>query len=191
VPLFQILEARGLEVCLVNAAHVKNVPGRKTEVQDCQWLQYLHAVGLLHASFRPPAEICAVRSLVRHRESLVRAGCEHLQRVQKSLDQMNVHLHHVISDITGETGLAILDAIVKGQRDGKVLAKLRHHRCKASETTIAKALHGDWREEHLFTFDPARVGNLEEQRFRKERSLRKRAKELGFTLQPIQAEPVS
>jgi transposase len=151
VPLFQILEARGLEVCLVNARHVKNVPGRKTDVQDCQWLQYLHAVGLLHASFRPPAAVCAVRSLVRHRESLVRAGCEHLQRVQKSLDQMNLHLHHVISDITGETGLAILDAILQGERDGAVLARLRNYRCKASEATIAKALRGDWREEHLFT----------------------------------------
>jgi transposase len=151
IPLFQVLEARGLEVCLVNAGHVKNVPGRKTDVQDCQWLQYLHSVGLLHASFRPAAEVCAVRSLVRHRESLIRAGCEHLQRVQKSLDQMNLHLHHVISDITGETGLAILDAILKGERDGKVLARLRNYRCKASEVTIAKALQGDWREEHLFT----------------------------------------
>jgi transposase len=151
VPLFQILEARGLEVCLVNAGHVKNVPGRKTDVQDCQWLQYLHSVGLLHASFRPPAAVCAVRSLVRHREGLVRTGCEHLQRVQKSLDQMNLHLHHVISDITGETGLAILDAILKGERDGAVLARWRNYRCKASEATIAKALRGDWREEHLFT----------------------------------------
>jgi transposase len=151
VPLFQILEARGLEVCLVNAGHVKNVPGRKTDVQDCQWLQYLHAVGLLHASFRPPAAICAVRSLLRHRESLVRSACEHLQRVQKSLDQMNLHLHHVISDITGETGLAILDAIIKGERDGQALARLRNYRCKASEATIAKALRGDWRDEHLFT----------------------------------------
>lgn len=117
VPLFQVLEARGLEVCLVNARHVKNVPGRKTDVQDCQWLQYLHSVGLLHASFRPPAAVCAVRSLVRHRESLVRTGCEHLLRVQKALDQMNVQLHHAVSDLTGETGLAILEAIVKGERD--------------------------------------------------------------------------
>ncbi len=151
IPLFQVLEARGLAVCLVNARHVKNVPGRKTDVQDCQWLQYLHSVGLLHASFRPPAAVCAVRSLLRHRDSLVRTGCEHLLRVQKALDQMNVQLHHVVSDITGETGLAILDAIIKGERDGAVLARLRNYRCRKSETEIAAALRGDWQEEHLFT----------------------------------------
>lgn len=151
VPLFQVLEARGLEVCLVNARHVKNVPGRKTDVQDCQWLQYLHSVGLLNASFRPPAAVCAVRALVRHRESLVRAGCEHLLRVQKALDQMNVQLHHAVSDITGETGLAILDAIVAGERDPAALARHRNYRCKQSEADIARALHGDWKPEHLFT----------------------------------------
>jgi transposase len=151
VPLFQVLEARGLEVCLVNARHVKNVPGRKTDVQDCQWLQYLHAVGLLNASFRPPAEVCAVRSLVRHRESLVRTGCEHLLRVQKALDQMNVQLHRAVSDITGETGLAILDAIVQGEREPTVLARHRNYRCKKSEAEIAAALRGDWKSEHLFT----------------------------------------
>jgi transposase len=151
IPLFQVLEARGLEVCLVNARHVKNVPGRKTDVQDCQWLQYLHSVGLLNASFRPPAAVCTVRSLVRHRESLVRTGCEHLLRVQKALDQMNVQLHHAVSDITGETGLKILDAIVAGERDAAVLARHRNYRCKQSEAEIAKALRGDWRPEHLFT----------------------------------------
>lgn len=151
IPLFQILEDRGFEVCLVNARHVKNVPGRKSDVQDCQWLQYLHSVGLLNASFRPPAAICAVRSLMRHRESLMRTACQHLLRVQKALDQMNVQLHHVVTDITGVTGLAILDAIVAGERDPKVLAGHRDYRCKKSEAQIAKALHGDWREEHLFT----------------------------------------
>jgi transposase len=108
-------------------------------------------VGLLNASFRPPAAICAVRSLMRHRESLMRAGCQHLQRVQKALDQMNVQLHHAVTDITGLTGLAILDAIVAGERDPEVLAGLRDYRCKKSEAEIAKALKGDWREEHLFT----------------------------------------
>ena len=151
IPLFQILEDRGLEVCLVNARHVKNVPGRKTDVQDCQWLQYLHSVGLLHASFRPPAAVCAVRALVRHRDSLVRTGCEHLLRVQKALDQMNVQVHRAVTDITGETGLAILEAIIKGERNPEVLAKHRNYRCKKSEAEIVAALRGDWRPEHLFT----------------------------------------
>ena len=151
IPLFQVLEARGLEVCLVNARHVKNVPGRKTDVQDCQWLQYLHSVGLLNASFRPSAAVCALRSLVRHRESLVRTGCEHLLRAQKALDQMNVQLHHVVTDITGETGLAILDAIINGERNPAVLARHRNYRCKKTEADIAKALHGDWQPEHMFT----------------------------------------
>lgn len=151
VPLFQILEDRELEVCLVNARHVKNVPGRKTDVQDCQWLQYLHSVGLLRASFRPPAAVCAVRAFVRHRDSLVRAGCEHLLRVQKALDQMNVQLHRAVTDITGETGQKILEAIIKGERKPEVLAQYRDYRCKKSEAEIAAALRGDWRPEHLFT----------------------------------------
>jgi transposase len=150
IPLFQILEDRGLEVCLVNARHVKNVPGRKTDVQDCQWLQYLHAMGLLQASFRPPAAVCAVRALVRHRDSLVRTGCEHLLRVQKALDQMNVQVHRAVTDLTGETGLAIIEAIIKGERDPAVLAQHRNYRCKQSEAQIAAALRGDWRPEHLF-----------------------------------------
>jgi transposase len=151
IPLFQILEDRGLEVCLVNARHVKNVPGRKSDVQDCQWLQYLHSVGLLNASFRPPAEICAVRSLLRHRDGLMRAACAHLLRVQKALDQMNIQIHHAVTDITGQTGLAILDAILAGERNPEALAQLRHFRCKKSEAQIARYLRGDWREEHLFT----------------------------------------
>lgn len=151
VPLFEILEARGLDVFLVNAQHVRNVPGRKSDVQDCQWLQFLHSVGLLHASFRPQAQICAVRTLLRHRESLVQTACEHLQRVQKALDQMNILLHRVVTDITGETGMAILDAIVAGERNPHKLAALRNHRCKASTEEIARALRGHWKSEHLFT----------------------------------------
>ena len=151
IPVFQILEARGFEVYLVNARHVKNVPGRKTDVSDCQWLQFLHSVGLLRASFRPDQDICTVRSLLRHRESLVQMAGTHVHHMQKSLDQMNLQLHHVISDITGVTGLAIVDAVLAGQRDPKVLAKLRNHRIKASEETIAKSLVGDYRAEHLFT----------------------------------------
>jgi transposase len=151
IPLFEILEARGFEVCLVNAQHVRHVPGRKSDVQDCQWLQFLHSVGLLHASFRPAAEVCAIRTLLRHRESLVQAACEHLLRVQKALDQMNVLLHRVVTDVTGETGLAILDAIVAGERDPQKLARHRNARCHSTLEEIARALRGDWKPEHLFT----------------------------------------
>jgi transposase len=151
IPLFQILEDRGFEVCLVNARHVKNVPGRRTDVSDCQWLQFLHSVGLLRASYRPDQEVCAVRSLLRHRESLVQMGATHVNHMQKALDQMNLQLHHVISDITGLTGLAIMDAILGGERNPFTLAKLRHDRIKASEEVIAKSLVGDYRIEHLFT----------------------------------------
>lgn len=151
IPLMQILEARGLEVYLVNARHAKNVPGRKSDVSDCQWLQYLHSVGLLRASFRPAAEVCAVRSLLRHRESLVELASQHVQHMQKALDQMNLQLHHVISDVTGTTGLAIIDAILAGERDGNQLAELRDPRIRATKETIAKSLVGDYRPEHLFT----------------------------------------
>lgn len=151
IPLFQILEARGMKVCLVNARHVKNVPGRKTDVSDCQWLQYLHAVGLLRASFRPSGQVCAVRSLMRYRESLVGMAAVHLQHMQKALDQMNLQLHHVISDLSGTTGMAILDAILGGERNPLKLAQLRDPRIKASAETIAKSLVGDYRREHLFT----------------------------------------
>src|ERR1700730_13261698 len=132
IPLMQILETRGLGVYLVNAKHVKNVPGRRTDVSDCQWLQYLHSVGLLRAAFRPAQDVCAVRSLLRHRASLVDMATCHVQHMQKALDQMNLQLHHVISDITGQTGLAIVDAILAGERDPLRLAKLRHERIKAS-----------------------------------------------------------
>jgi transposase len=151
IPLFQILEAAGIEVCLVNARHCKNLPGRKTDVQDCQWLQYLHAVGLLRGSFRPPETVCAVRSLLRHRDGLVRAAATCVSRLHKSLTQMNVQLQHVIADITGVTGLAILGAILAGERDPRALAKLKDGRIRATTDVIAKSLRGDWRSEHLFT----------------------------------------
>jgi transposase len=151
IPLFQILEARGIEVCLVNAQHVHQVPGRKSDVLDCQWLQYLHSVGLLKASFRPEQDVCAIRSLLRHREGLVQMGSTHVQHMHKALDQMNIQIHHVISDITGVTGLAIVDAIVEGKRNPKELAKLRDHRIKAGAETITKSLVGDYRPEHIFT----------------------------------------
>jgi Transposase IS116/IS110/IS902 family./Transposase. len=151
IPLFQILEARGIEVHLVNAQHVHHVPGRKSDVLDCQWLQYLHSVGLLKASFRPEQAVCEIRSLMRHRENLVEMSCVHVQHMHKSLDQMNLQIHHVISDITGVTGLAIADAIVAGNTDPKELAKLRDHRIKASVETVTKSLVGDYRAEHIFT----------------------------------------
>jgi transposase len=151
IPLMQILEARGLEVFLVNARYAKNVPGRRTDVSDCQWLQYLHSVGLLRASFRPAPEVCAVRSLLRHRDGLVELASHHVQHIQKALDQMNLQLHHVISDITGTTGLAVLDAVLGGERDVHKLAGLRDPRIRASKETIAKSLVGDYRPEHLFT----------------------------------------
>jgi len=151
IPLFQMLDARGLEVCLVNARHVKHVPGRNTDIADCQWLQYLHAVGLLTASFRPAQRICGLRSLLRHRESLIQSAAAHVQRMQKALDQMNLQLHHVISDLTGVTGLAIIDAIVAGERDPTTLAALRNWRVRASAETMTKALVGDYRPEHVFT----------------------------------------
>jgi transposase len=151
IPLMQILESRGLEVYLVNARYAKNVPGRKTDVADCQWLQYLHSVGLLKASFRPGPEVCAVRSLLRHRQSLVELASQHVQHMQKAFDQMNLQLHHVISDLTGTTGLAIIDAILGGQRDGEKLSNLCDPRIRAAKDTIIKSLVGDYRPEHLFT----------------------------------------
>src|SRR5438105_5052837 len=140
IPVFQVLETCGIEVYLVNAHHAKNVPGRKTDVNDCQWLQYLHAVGLLRGSFRPPDEICAVRSLLRHRSTLVAEAAAHVQHMQKSLIQMNLQLHHVLSDLSGQSGLAIIDAMLAGERDPARLAQLRDPRVKASEETIKKAL---------------------------------------------------
>src|SRR5207245_7010893 len=151
IPLFQILEARGIEVHLVNAQHVHHVPGRKSDVLDCQWLQYLHSVGLLKASFRPEHAVCEIRSLMRHRQTLVEMACVHVQHMHKSLDQMNLQIHHVISDITGVTGLAIVDAIIAGITNHKELAKLRDHRIKASIETVTKSLVGDYRREHIFT----------------------------------------
>lgn len=156
IPVFQILESCGLEVYLVNAQHVKNVPGRKTDVSDCQWLQYLHSVGLLQASFRPPDEICAVRALLRHRANVVAEGAKHIQHMQKSLSQMNLHVHHVFDDLSGVSGLAIVDALLAGERDPHVLAQLRQPGTRASEATIIKALTGDPRPEHLFTLRQAR-----------------------------------
>ena len=150
IPLYEILEARGFDVVLVNAQHVKNVPGRKSDVVDCQWLQELHSVGLLRGSFRPTAAIAALRAYLRHRETLVQSAATHVQRMQKALVQMNLQLRVVISDITGVTGLRIVRAIVAGQTDPHVLAQYRDPRCHASQAEITAALTGHFRPEHVF-----------------------------------------
>jgi transposase len=156
IPLYEILEQRGIRPCLVNARHMKNVPGRRTDWHECQWLQFLHSVGLLRASFRPEENICAVRTVLRHRSELVMAASQHVQHMHKALTQMNLQIHHVISDITGVTGLAIVDAILAGQRDAAELARLRDPHIKAHEETIRKSLVGNWRSEHLFTLKQSR-----------------------------------
>ena len=150
IPVFEILEARGFEVYLVNARHLKNVPGRKSDYQDCQWIQKLHRLGLLASSFRPDAEMCRLRGYLRHRAQLVQHRAPHILHIQKALQQMNVQLHHVLTDVMGTTGQAVLRAIVAGERDAVRLAQLRHPACHSSEDTIAKALTGDWKEEQLF-----------------------------------------
>lgn len=153
IPLFEILEARGIKVCLVNARHVKHVPGRKSDVQDCSWLQKLHSLGLLSASFRPDAEMCTLRTLLRHRAQLIAHRAPHILHMQKALQHMNLQLHHVLSDITGVTGQLILRAIVAGERNPQLLAAFRQPGCKADEATIVKALTGTWADEHLFVLN--------------------------------------
>lgn len=150
IPLYQILESYGLAVKLVNARHVKHVPGRKTDVQDCQWLQQLESFGLLSGSFRPAAKICSLRSYMRQREMLIRNASRYIQQMQKALTQMNIKLHQVISELSGHTGLRIVRAIVAGERDRLKLAALKDKRIKSDVSTIAKALEGDYRAEHLF-----------------------------------------
>jgi transposase len=163
--MLQILEKRNIEPVLVNAQHLKNVPGRKkTDVVDCQWIQHLHAAGLLRGSFRPQQEICAIRSLWRHRDNLIQLATIHLQHMQKALDQMNLQIHHVISDLAGTTGLAIVDAILAGERDPRKLAQLRDWRIRANEETIMKSLVGDYREEHLFVLKQSLESYREYQR---------------------------
>ena len=157
IPLCQKLEAAGLEVVLANARHLRQVPGRKTDVKDCQWLQRLHSYGMLCGSFRPSDQFCRLRTLMRHRENLVEGCGQQVQHMQKALNYMNLHLHHAVSDLNGQTGLRILDAILAGERDPKVLVALRDERIKRSTPEeMEAALQGDWREEHLFVLKQAR-----------------------------------
>lgn len=150
MPVFQILEKFGLEVLLVNARHVRSVPGRKSDVVDCRWIQQLHTYGLLRGSFQPESIVRKLRTYMRQRDNLIKSRGTHIQRMQKCMIQMNIQLHKVISDITGETGLKIIRNILSGERDPLKLAKLRHSRIKSSEEIIAKSLEGDYRDELLF-----------------------------------------
>jgi len=155
IPIYDILEEYGLEVCLVNARHLKNVTGRKSDVSDCEWLHQLHTYGLLRDSFHPPDEIRALRSLKRHREMLVRYRAAHIQHMQKAMELMNLKLNYVLSDITGVTGMVIIRTILAGEQNPVVLAQFRDKRCKHSEVEIAKALTGNYRQEHLFELQQA------------------------------------
>jgi transposase len=150
IPIYEILETRGFEVLLVNARHLKNVPGRKSDVSDAEWLRELHSVGLLRGSFRPSDAIVALRAYLRHRQTIIESAGMYVQRMQKALVQMNLLLPRVVSDITGVTGLRIVRDIVAGQRDPHHLAEHRDVRCRASKAEIATALTGHYRPEHLF-----------------------------------------
>ena len=155
IPLYGLLESRGFTVLLVNARHVKNASGRKSDVLDCQWLQQLMSFGLLHGASRPADQVCVLRCLSRQRTMLLRSQGRFVQHMQKALTQMNIQLANVISDVAGETGQKILRAIVAGERDGLALARLKNSRVRASEDEIAKSLQGSWRAEHLFALKQA------------------------------------
>ena len=155
IPLFGVLEERDFQVMLVDPRRIKNVPGRKSDVRDCQWLQQLHTYGLLSGAFRPDGDIRRLRSYLRQRAMLVEYASHHVQHMQKALTQMNVKLQHVIRDITGKTGMDIMEAIVGSERNPRTLARLRDPRIKADEATIAKSLQGHWREEHTFELTQA------------------------------------
>jgi transposase len=155
IPLFELLERRSFEVKLVDARHVKNVTGRKSDILDCQWIQQLHTYGLLAGAFRPADEICVLRSYLRQREMLTQTASMHIQHMQKALQQMNLLLHNVVSDITGVTGMKIIKELLAGERDPRVLASNRNKQCHNDRATIAKSLVGNYREEHLFALRQA------------------------------------
>src|SRR6266545_2976094 len=157
IPIYELLEQHGITPYLVNARHVKTVPGRKSDWNDAQWLQKLHALGLLQASFRPDAEITALRTLVRYRAELIAHRAPHIVHMQRAMGQMNVQLERVLSDIMGTTGQAIIRALVAGERDPVTLAQLRNPACKSSEETIARTLRGTWKDELIFVLTQALV----------------------------------
>ncbi|MGO4441174.1 transposase [Rhizobium sp. RAF56] len=150
IPAFEVLEQHRFEVILVNARYAKNVPGRKTDVSDAAWLRQLHSYGLLRGSFRPNARIATLRAYLRQRERLVEYAAAHIKHIQKALMEMNLQLHHVVSDITGVTGMRIIRAIISGKRDPDALASLRDSRCHSSIETIRASLIGNDRDEHVF-----------------------------------------
>lgn len=155
IAVYEVLESRGFEVKLVDARKVRNVSGRKSDVLDCQWLQQLHSYGLLEGAFRPGDEIVALRGYWRQREMLIKGAASHIQRMQKALQQMNLRLDNVVSDITGQTGMAIIKAILAGERDTAKLAEFRNHRCHATTEEIAASLVGNYRHEHMFALRQA------------------------------------
>lgn len=155
IPIFEILDQQGFQVLLVNAKHVKNVSAHKTDVLDCQWLQQLGSYGLLKGAFRPEDTIVELRAYIRHRSTLIQSAATYVQRMQKALMQMNIQLHHVIADITGQTGMKIIRAIVQGERNSTKLAAFRNERCHNSEEVIKKSLEGNYRSEHLFSLKQA------------------------------------
>jgi transposase len=158
VPVFEVLEDHGFEVLLVDARQVKNLSGRKTDIVDAQWIRHLHSYGLLRAAFRPKAETCEMRAYWRQRSSLVESASRQIQLMQKALEQMNVQLHKAVSDITGKTGIGIIRAIVQGERDPQILARMRDGRLKSSREELVQALTGHYREEHVFALTQALEG---------------------------------
>ena len=192
IPPHEILEEAGIRVCLVNSKHVKHVPGPKSDVQDCQWLRYLHSVGLLHASFRPDEKVCAIRSLSRHRASLIESAAVHVQHMQKALTQMNLQIHNVLSDITGLSGMAILEAIADGERDPAKLAALCNQRVRSDQQTVIKSLVGNYRSEHLFTLKQS----LQAYRYYRElmaecdREIERLTRQLNSKIDPPQQNPM-
>lgn len=155
IPIYELLQSRGVEVLLANARQLRHVPGRKTDMADCQWLQRLHSCGLLRGSFRPDESICRMRALQRQIGNLVEEQSRTVQWMQKSLDQMNIQVHRAVTHITGKTGMRIVRAIIAGERDPQVLAEMRDHRCRKSVAEIADHLTGTWRDEHLFNLASA------------------------------------
>jgi transposase len=194
IPVYELLESHGIEVVLVNARQLHNVPGRKTDMADCQWLQLLHSCGLLRGSFRPTDAICKLRALQRQRGNLVAQRSRCVQWMQKALDQMNVQVHRAVSDVTGQTGMAIIRAIVNGERDPNSLAALRDHRCRKSVEEIAEYLTGNWRQEHLFNLESSLrlFDNLEQEIVTYETRLREELEHLQppeRRHQPVPAHP--